>query len=180
MPYTLNAVTLVSLVILLTACSYKDNANTQAATTSSPASSIASADVNDLAIDHTGNVIVSKPVQPAPPPVADELPDQLPPFAGSREFNFDGGAQTVKEITIQDNGFTIIKEPSSGEGVDMKFSTTFKGQFANPIKLKDGTGLLFKDNKVFRLVNGKIDSSCIDAQSGQENIPCASELDESN
>ena len=185
MSYKLNTITLTALVILLTACSHKDNANSSATTTTPSASAIASTNLADLALDHAGNVIASAPAPSRPPavihPVSESsIPCQLPPFAGHREFNFDGGAQTVKEIMIQDNGFTIIKEPSGGEGVDMKFSTTFKGKFTNPLQLKDGTGLLFKDGKVFRLMNGQIDSTCSDAQSGQDNIPCSSELDSVN
>lgn len=99
------------------------------------------------------------------------------PFVGTKQFDFDGGALTVKEITIKRDGSTILKEIHSNFGENQKIVAYYKGKFSNPIQLKDGTGLLFKSNKVFRLNHGKIDSSCSDIQSGQDNIPCASELD---
>lgn len=103
--------------------------------------------------------------------------DKLP-FVGTKEFDFDGGALTVKNITIKADGSTILRGIAGGEN---KHSVvTFKGKFSNPIQLKDGTGLLFKNNQVIRLDHGKVDSTCSDLQSGQDNIPCKSELTDLN
>lgn len=100
--------------------------------------------------------------------------DKLP-FVGTKEFDFDGGALTVQNITIKADGSTILKSIASN-GTKQHYVVAFKGKFSNPIQLNDGTGLLFKNNKVFRLDHGKVDSTCSDVQSGQDNIPCQSDL----
>ncbi|WP_410210663.1 hypothetical protein [Aquirhabdus sp.] len=187
MQYKFNAVTLAILVISLSACGHKDDASNSAKeSASSSASATPSAsvplatDAADLTVDHKGNVVASAPTQTT---VAATLaPIEALPFVGTREYNFDGGAQTVQHITIKSDGTVIIKEIHSDFGQNSKFVTSFKGKFTNPIQLKDGsgTGLSFKDGKVFRLVNGQPDTSCSDAQSGKDNISCSSELDNVN
>ncbi len=177
----LNAATLAIVIASLTACSHKDNSNTSATATSPSASAIMATNPADWAVDHKGNLVASAPAsstQPVnQPAVTDAAPDQLPPFVGTKEFNFDGGAQTVQKITIQDNGFTTLKEIHSNFGESPHFVTSFKGKFTNPIQLKDSTALLFKDGKVFRMINGKMDSSCSDVQADKDNVSCVSELD---
>lgn len=177
MPYKLNAVALATSVIFLTACSHKDNANTPA---TAPASSIASINAADLAVDHAGNPISSAPVQSAMPAVtAQPSTVETLPFIGNKSFNFDGGEQTIKLITIKRDGTVVLKEPSGGEGIDQKFAVSYKGKFTNPLTLSkaDGSAALFKDGKVYRLINGQLDTSCSDIQAGTDNIPCVSELD---
>lgn len=181
MTHKLNAATLAIAAVLITACSHKDNANQPATATSPSASAILAANPADLAVDHAGNVVTSAPA-PSSKPAVSASPASLTtavtlPFIGKKSFNFDGGEQTVTLITIKSDGTVILKEPSGGEGIDQKFAVSFQGKFTNPIQRKDGTGLLFKDGKVFRLVNGNVDHSCNDVQSGQDNIACSSELD---
>ncbi len=146
--------------------------------TASSASSVASINAADLAVDHAGNPISSAPGQSAKPAVAapPTLVETLP-FVGTKEFNFDGGVLTVQRITIKSDGTATLKEIHSDFGENQKFVVSYKGKFTNLIQLKDGTGLLFKDGKVFRLLNGQQDTSCSDVQSGKDNVPCVSELD---
>ncbi len=89
------------------------------------------------------------------------------PFVGKRLFNFMGGSGTEQSITISKDGKTKIMF----HGVTSS-STEYKGKFTNPIKLKDGTGYLFKDDKVYLLQkNGKVEQGCKD-----DGVPCVSEL----
>jgi len=170
MPYQLNAVTLATFVILLTACSHKDNANAPA---TAPASSVASIDAADLAIDHAGNIIASAPAQPTTPAVtAAPAPAEPLPFIGKKFFNFMGGTGTEQSITIKKNGHTVIQlcgDPATGGTCEVEY----KGAFKNPIMLKNGEGWLIKDNKIYSLEHGEIAKGC----SGDDQADCSSELD---
>ena len=69
------------------------------------------------------------------------------PFIGKKAFNFQGGSGTGYSISIEKNGNTVIKfYPTGGTSI------SYKGKFSNPIILKDGTGWLFKNNKIYSLV----------------------------
>ena len=47
----------------------------------------------------------------------------------------------------------------------------YKGKFSNPLKFKEGGGILFKDGKTYSLdKGGKVE------QNGCENTPCVSDL----
>ena len=89
-----------------------------------------------------------------------------PPFVGEKSFNFMGGSGTGQSITIKKNGeTTIILHGTSDSAV------LYKGKFSNPIVAKDGSGWLFKDNKIYQTTNGKVDTDCMG--DGQ---PCESDL----
>jgi len=89
------------------------------------------------------------------------------PFTGKRFFNFYGGSGTGHSISIKKDGTTTIAiHGTSGS------STLYKGKFANPINLKDGSGWLIKDNKIFSLMNGQINKGC----NGDDASLCESEL----
>lgn len=77
------------------------------------------------------------------------------PFIGTRFFNTAGGSGTEESITIKKDGSTIIKvHGKTGTGIE------YKGKFRNPILLEDGSGWLFKGNKVYSLEDGKIMHGC--------------------
>ncbi len=88
------------------------------------------------------------------------------PFLGTRSFNFDGGSGTGHSITIKKDGSTTVKIHGT-----VSTLVLYKGKFANPILLKDGTGWLLKGNKIYALTSGKIDNDCMG-----DGKPCESEL----
>ncbi|MTJ53772.1 hypothetical protein FJR38_14500 [Anabaena sp. UHCC 0253] len=78
------------------------------------------------------------------------------PFVGTRFFNFMGGSGTGQSITIKNDGIAIVKIHGT-----MNTSVLYEGKFSNPLILKDGFGLLFKDNKVYDLnPSGQISKGC--------------------
>lgn len=88
------------------------------------------------------------------------------PFIGTKMFNFMGGTGTGQSITIKKNGSTVIKLHGTGST-----EILYKGKFSNPIILKDGTGWLLKNNKIYSLLNGEIENDCMG-----DGKPCESEL----
>ncbi len=88
------------------------------------------------------------------------------PFIGTRFFNTAGGSGTEESITIKKDRSTIIKvHGKTGTVIE------YKGKFRNPILLEDGSGWLFKGNKVYSLEHGKIMHGC-----RGDNDECDSEL----
>jgi hypothetical protein len=88
------------------------------------------------------------------------------PFVGTKSFNFYGGSGTGQSISIKKNGDTVIKlHGTSGTEI------LYKGKFSNPIKSKDGTAWLLKDDKIYSYTNGKIDNDCMG-----DGTPCVSEF----
>ncbi|MDD4929905.1 MAG: hypothetical protein PHP85_11560 [Gallionella sp.] len=82
-------------------------------------------------------------------------PNSQIPFIGSRTFNFDGGSGTGQSVTIKENGRTLVQSyGTSGTFVD------YEGFFSNPINLTNGTGLLFKNDKIYLLSKGVIEKGC--------------------
>ncbi|MGB5961463.1 MAG: hypothetical protein WBG73_12435 [Coleofasciculaceae cyanobacterium] len=78
------------------------------------------------------------------------------PFVGTRRFNFLGGSGTGQSITIEADGSTVVQLHGT-----MNSSVLYKGQFANPITLNDGSGLLLRGNKVHQVSSdGLIVKSC--------------------
>lgn len=88
------------------------------------------------------------------------------PFLGTRSFNFYMGSGTGHSITIKKDGSTTVKIHGT-----VSTEVLYRGKFANPIVLKDGTGWLLKGNKIYALTNGKIDNDC-----RGDGKPCESEL----
>ncbi len=88
------------------------------------------------------------------------------PFVGTKFVNFSGGSGTNEEIIIKTNGDTRVEYiGSTGSAVE------YKGKFSNPLKFKEGGGILFKDGKAYSLdKGGKVE------QNGCENTPCVSDL----
>lgn len=68
------------------------------------------------------------------------------PFVGTRSFNFWGGTGTGQTITIEADGTTIVELHGT-----QRSSLQYQGQFTNPIRLEDGSGLLLLDGKIYRL-----------------------------
>lgn len=90
------------------------------------------------------------------------------PFVGTRYFNFLGGTGTGQTITIERDGTTIVElHGTQGRSVQ------YQGQFSNPIRLEDGSGLLLIEGKIYRLSPGEeTRPDC----SGEEAAPCEATL----
>ena len=90
------------------------------------------------------------------------------PFIGTKYFNFIGEGGTEESITVREDGTTTLKFYGLvNQGV------IWKGKFSNPLTLfSDGDGLLFKDEKVYR-VTGK---NVILKGCKGETIPCEASL----
>lgn len=78
------------------------------------------------------------------------------PFTGEKYFNFYGGNKTEYTIKIFSNGQTEINLCGSDCIV------IYNGKYSNPIKLDDGSGFLFQNDKVYALPQtGKLaDEGC--------------------
>lgn len=77
-----------------------------------------------------------------------------------------GGNGTEQSIVIQHNGQARVESHgSTGSSVD------YEGDFTNPLRFASGSGLFFKDTKVFLLKGDHIEKDCIEP--GKE---CVSEL----
>lgn len=117
--------------------------------------------------DSNANVIAQLPIAKADvqaPPRTDL------PFIGSKSFNFSGGSGTGQVITIEANGHVLVKAVGvSGESI------TYDGNFTNPIKESGGSELLFRENRVYSALDGKIQKGC---QSEEQD--CVSDLYEVN
>lgn len=74
--------------------------------------------------------------------------EETPPFQGKKGFNFYGGIGTSQTATISKDGRIVIESYGyNGSTID------YSGKYANKIKNSDGTGYLFKDGKVYALVD---------------------------
>jgi len=92
---------------------------------------------------------------------------EKPLFVGKKFFSFYGGSGSGQSITIKANGNTIV-EGCGASGCVIEY----KGKFTNPLRFKDGGGLLFKDGKVYALhEKGGIEKDCMG-----DDEPCMSEL----
>ena len=89
------------------------------------------------------------------------------PFVGTRFFNFLGGSGTGQSITINSEGYTIVKlHGTANTGL------LYQGEYTNPIILNDGFGLLIKGNKIYQLkADGQMARGC-----RQEGSPCEATL----
>ena len=76
------------------------------------------------------------------------------PFTGKRGFNFEGGSGTEKSVEIKSDGQTKIEMHGAS------IMVLYEGTFSNPLKFPDGSGLLFKDNKVYRVTNNVVEKGC--------------------
>lgn len=78
------------------------------------------------------------------------------PFVGTRYFNFYGGNGTGESITIAANGTTTVQRHGT-----MGSSLEYRGAFSNPLMLPDGTGLLFRGDRIYRVsARGEIIQNC--------------------
>lgn len=90
------------------------------------------------------------------------------PFVGTRYFNFFGGTGTGQTITIEADGMTTIELHGT-----QRSSVQYQGQFSNPIRFEDGSGLLLRDHKIYRLSPGEeTPSDC----RGEDTAPCEATL----
>jgi hypothetical protein len=90
------------------------------------------------------------------------------PFIGTRYFNFLGGTGTGQTITIEADGMTTVQLHGT-----QRSSVQYQGQFSNPIRFEDGSGLLLIDGKIYRLSPGEeTRPDC----SGEEAVPCEATL----
>lgn len=99
-------------------------------------------------------------------PAAVQAPaDTAPPFVGKRSFNFEGGSAGMQVITINEHGHAYIEH----EGPQV--TVMYDGPYSNPLQLLDGSGLLFRDGKVYQTSGGAIAKSC-----REEGLDCVSDL----
>lgn len=68
------------------------------------------------------------------------------PFIGEREFNFMGGLGTGYTIKVNSDGHTQINACGIEECINI-----YNGNYVNPIRFDDGSGFLFRENKIYSL-----------------------------
>jgi hypothetical protein len=129
------------------------------ATNSAPATSTTATVAASTPVPATAPV--AAPITEAPPAPATQLP-----FVGKRSFNFAGGNGTGETITIEEDGHTKVEFNGS-----MNTSVDYEGPFTNPIREGNGSGLLFKDQKVYQMSGDNIAKNCMG--DGQD---CVSDL----
>ena len=97
-----------------------------------------------------------KPMARVGKPTIESASEKQLPFVGTKRFNFLGGSGTGQSITIGADGRTTIKLHGT-----MNTSVQYSGAFTNPIVVENGNGLLFKNDKVYRVSpDGQIIKSC--------------------
>lgn len=99
---------------------------------------------------------------------ADDVIEANLPFIGQKFVNFMGGNSTAISIKIDRNEHVVVKS-FNFEGEEFE---EFEGEFTNPLILKGGMSLLFKNGIVYQQTNGEIDHGC----KGDDEKPCESEL----
>ncbi len=99
-------------------------------------------------------------------PAAVQAPaDTAPPFVGRRSFNFEDGSAGTQVITINEHGHAYIEH----EGPQV--TVMYDGPYSNPLQLLDGSGLLFREGRVYQTSGGAIAKSC-----REEGLDCVSDL----
>ncbi len=100
------------------------------------------------------------------------------PFTGRRVFNFMGTDSTAEDITINNDGTTVVGKIPYG---DIKRIVYYKGEYQNPIPIDDETKYYINGNRIFILnSDGSIANGCpkVSGTTEEKSPICVSELKE--